>query len=122
MGMSQRRSTSSNTSGEAGGVVQPAMFVYRVDEVAKRLALGDQPKWQYPCGLCNGRLVTEPGALCSVCAPDAPRSRRKTTKRTRKAPAKKTPAPVESVESSGRSRAKRTQPWERVASQDGGAS
>jgi hypothetical protein len=117
--MSKPRST---TSSEAGSV-QPAMFVYRVDEVARRLALSDgSPRWQYPCGLCNGHLVTEPGALCSVCAPDAPRSRRKTAKRTRKAPAKKTPAPVESEESSGRSRAKRTPPWERVASQDGGAS
>lgn len=60
--------------------VQASMFVFRVDEVGQALGLGDQPRWQYPCGLCNGRLVTEPGALCSVCAPSAPRSRRTTAK------------------------------------------
>lgn len=89
------------------------MFVYRVDEIGKRLALNDgTPQWQYPCGLCNGRLVTEPGALCSVCAPDTPRSRRKTAKpRT----SKKTTAKKATT-------GKRTPPWERVASQDGGAS
>lgn len=115
----------SSSNSDAGSVVQPAMFVYRVDEIGKRLALSDgTPRWQYPCGLCNGRLVTEPGALCSVCAPDVPRSRRKAAKpRTRKAAAKKTEPVTEQV-SARRSRSKRTPPWERVASddRDGGAS
>lgn len=72
--MSKRRSDS------RADPVQASMFVFRVDEVGQALGLGDQPRWQYPCGLCNGRLVTEPGALCSVCAPVAPRSRRTTAK------------------------------------------
>jgi hypothetical protein len=82
--MSKRRS-------DASGAVQASMFVFRVDEVGQALGLGDQPRWQYPCGLCNGRLVTEPGSLCSVCAPVAPRSRRKTAK-PRKTAAKKATA------------------------------
>ncbi|MQA78106.1 MAG: hypothetical protein GEV10_06455 [Streptosporangiales bacterium] len=113
--MSQRRS-SNHVPPEPE---QPAMFTYRVDQVAKNLALGDKPKWRYPCGLCNGSLVSEPGGLCSTCAPTPPRSRRKTAK-PRTAKKTTTAKTTKTSESSGRPRAKRVPPWDRVA--DGGAS
>lgn len=66
---------------------QTAMFSYQTDATAKALAL-DATRWVYPCGLCNGQMVSEPGRLCSTCAPTPPRSRRRTTtKKTRTSPA-----------------------------------
>ncbi|MQA04325.1 MAG: hypothetical protein GEV07_16920 [Streptosporangiales bacterium] len=55
---------------------QMAMFTYRADATAKALGL-DPTRWVYPCGLCNGAPVSEPGKLCATCAPTPPRTRRK---------------------------------------------
>ncbi|MQA02147.1 MAG: hypothetical protein GEV07_05280 [Streptosporangiales bacterium] len=60
---------------------QTAMFTYRADATARALGL-DLTRWVYPCGLCNGGSVSEPGKLCATCAPTPPRSRRKTSKTT----------------------------------------
>lgn len=67
---------------------QTAMFTYQTDRTAKALAL-DATRWVYPCGLCNGQTVSEPGKLCSTCAPSQPRSRRKTAKSTASKPVAK---------------------------------
>lgn len=68
---------------------QTALFTYQSDSTAKALAL-DATRWVYPCGLCNGKLVSEPGRLCSACAPAPPRNRRKSAKpAARKTVAKK---------------------------------
>lgn len=67
---------------------QTAMFTYQTDQTAKALAL-DATRWVYPCGLCNGQTVSEPGGLCATCAPTPPRSRRKTAKQATTTPATK---------------------------------
>ena len=68
---------------------QTAMFTYQTDRTAKALAL-DGTRWVYPCGLCNANPVSEPGTLCSTCAPTPPRSRRKTAKTATKTSTKTT--------------------------------
>lgn len=75
----------------AGGIPcgQTAMFTYQVDTTARALAL-DATRWVYPCGLCNGAAVSEPGNLCSTCAPTRPSRRKPTKTSSKKAAAKKT--------------------------------